>query len=67
MGIDFHNKDNQTTYTTRQADHSWMEAMKDLVPIMNISKATDIGCGGGIYSKALADMGVSSIIGVDFS
>ncbi|MGE7926553.1 class I SAM-dependent methyltransferase [Lysinibacillus xylanilyticus] len=67
MGIDFHNMDNQTTYTTRQADHSWMEAMKDLVPIMNISKAADIGCGGGIYSKALADMGVSSVIGVDFS
>ncbi|MFJ7886584.1 class I SAM-dependent methyltransferase [Lysinibacillus xylanilyticus] len=67
MGIDFHDKDNQTTYTTRQADHSWMEAMKDLVPIMDISKATDIGCGGGIYSKALADLGVSSIIGVDFS
>lgn len=67
MGIDFHNKDNQTTYTTRQADHSWMEAMKELVPIKNTSKAADIGCGGGIYSKALADMGVASVIGVDFS
>jgi len=67
MGIDFHNKDNQTTYTTRQADHSWMEAMKELVPIINTSKAADIGCGGGIYSKALADMGVPSVIGVDFS
>ncbi|MEY9978975.1 class I SAM-dependent methyltransferase [Lysinibacillus sp. RC79] len=67
MGIDFHNKDNQTTYTTRQADHSWMEAMKVLVPITNTSKAADIGCGGGIYSKALADMGVLSVVGVDFS
>ncbi|MFE3577349.1 class I SAM-dependent methyltransferase [Lysinibacillus sp. NPDC059133] len=67
MGIDFHNKDNQTTYTTRNADHSWIETMKELVPIMNISKAADIGCGGGIYSKALADMGVTSVIGVDFS
>ncbi|MGE7674174.1 class I SAM-dependent methyltransferase [Lysinibacillus sp. NPDC094403] len=67
MGIDFHKKDNQTTYTTRQADHTWMEAMKELVPSMNTSKATDIGCGGGIYAKALADMGVPSVIGVDFS
>ncbi|MFB7158824.1 class I SAM-dependent methyltransferase [Lysinibacillus sp. NPDC056232] len=67
MGIDFHNKDNQTTYTTRHADHSWMEIMKELVPIMNTFKAADIGCGGGIYAKALADMGVTSVIGVDFS
>ncbi|WP_285396235.1 class I SAM-dependent methyltransferase [Lysinibacillus sp. fls2-241-R2A-57] len=67
MGIDFHNKGNQTSYTTRHADRSWVELMKELVPVMNISKAADIGCGGGIYSKALADMGVPSVIGVDFS
>lgn len=67
MGIDFHKKDNQTTYTTRHADHSWIETMKELVPITSINKAADIGCGGGIYAKALADMGVTSVIGVDFS
>lgn len=67
MGIDFHNKGNQTSYTTRHADRSWVELMKELVPVMNISKAADIGCGGGIYSKALADMGVLTVIGVDFS
>ncbi|MCL1694581.1 class I SAM-dependent methyltransferase [Lysinibacillus sp. BPa_S21] len=67
MGIDFHNKENQTTYTTRHADQSWVEAMKELVPSMTTSKATDIGCGGGIYAKALADMGVPSVIVVDFS
>jgi len=67
MGIDFHNKGNQTSYTTRRADNSWMETLKELVPITSISKAADIGCGGGIYSKALADMGIPSVIGVDFS
>lgn len=33
----------------------------------NISYALDIGCGGGIYSKALSEMGAASVTGVDFS
>lgn len=67
MGIDFHSKKNGITYTTRKADNSWIKAINDLVPIENISKALDIGCGGGIYSKALSDMGVVSVKGIDFS
>ncbi|QGG51346.1 class I SAM-dependent methyltransferase [Lysinibacillus pakistanensis] len=67
MGIDFHNMNNQSTYTTRYADFSWMETIKKLVPLVNISRAADIGCGGGIYSKALVELGVASVIGVDFS
>jgi ubiquinone/menaquinone biosynthesis C-methylase UbiE len=67
LGIDFHHEKNSNSYTTRYADHSWINAMKDLVPFEQISKAVDIGCGGGIYSKALLDMGVNSITGVDFS
>lgn len=67
MGIDFHNQKNRDTYTTRNADDSWMNAIKDLVPIEDISRALDIGCGGGIYSKALYEMGISSVTGVDFS
>jgi len=67
VGIDFHSEKNRITYTTRKADNSWVEAIKNLVPIKNISKAVDIGCGGGIYSKALSDMGVTSVTGVDFS
>ncbi|GIN72763.1 SAM-dependent methyltransferase [Bacillus sp. J14TS2] len=67
MGINFHNKKNQRTYTTRNADQSWIEAINNLVPIEDISRALDIGCGGGIYSKALSDMGVTSVTGVDFS
>lgn len=67
MGIDFHSQENRVTYTTRTADHSWIKAIKDLVPINSITKAVDIGCGGGIYSKALSDMGVPMVTGVDFS
>ncbi|MEK4201447.1 class I SAM-dependent methyltransferase [Cytobacillus sp. FSL K6-0265] len=67
MGIDFHNKGNRDTYTTRRADDSWMEVIHNLVPIENISNALDVGCGGGIYSKAMADMGIDSVTGIDFS
>lgn len=67
MGIDFHNEKSRNTYTTRKADDSWVDVITDLVPLDNISKALDIGCGGGIYSKALAEMGVASVTGVDFS
>jgi len=67
MGIDFHNEKNRKTYTTRKANETWINAMKDLVQFDQISKALDIGCGGGIYSQALADLGVDSVIGIDFS
>ncbi|MBS4203645.1 class I SAM-dependent methyltransferase [Lederbergia citrea] len=67
MGINFHSEKNRITYTTRNADNSWIKAIKDLVPIESNFKALDIGCGGGIYSKSLSDMGVASVTGVDFS
>ncbi|SES28556.1 Ubiquinone/menaquinone biosynthesis C-methylase UbiE [Gracilibacillus ureilyticus] len=67
MGMDFHSETNRTMYTTRKADTTWVEAIKNLVPVDNISKAVDIGCGGGIYSKALSDMGIESVTGIDFS
>ena len=67
MGMDFHSHSNRSTYTTRNADNSWVEAIKSLVHMEDISKAVDIGCGGGIYSKALSDMGASSVTAVDFS
>lgn len=41
--------------------------VKDLVQFDKSLKALDIGCGGGIYSKVLAEMGLASITGIDFS
>ena len=67
MGIDFHNEKNRHTYSTREADDSWVKVITDLVQFDNISKALDIGCGGGIYSKALSDLGALNVTGVDFS
>lgn len=65
--MDFHNSNNSKTYATREADVSWYEAMQAILPLHDISTALDIGCGGGIYTKALADMGIKTVIGVDFS
>ncbi|MFC7686543.1 class I SAM-dependent methyltransferase [Ureibacillus sp. GCM10028918] len=67
MGINFHSEENKKSYTTRIADSSWREAIKDHVPLETIFNALDIGCGGGIYSKALSDLGVTHVVGVDFS
>ncbi|UTR10751.1 class I SAM-dependent methyltransferase [Evansella sp. LMS18] len=67
MGIDFHHKENRDAYTSRRADETWLEAVKELVPVGTINKALDVGCGGGIYSKALAELGINSITGIDFS
>lgn len=67
MGIDFHSEKARNAYTTRKADNSWIDVITNLVAIEDISNALDIGCGGGIYSKALADLGISSVTGIDFS
>ncbi|WP_155590825.1 class I SAM-dependent methyltransferase [Lysinibacillus cavernae] len=67
MGIDFHNEHHRTSYTTRQADRSWKEALATHISFHHMERAVDIGCGGGIYAKALVDMGAASVIAVDFS
>ncbi|MUK89504.1 methyltransferase domain-containing protein [Ornithinibacillus sp. L9] len=67
MGMNFHHQQNRITYSSRTADPSWKSAMQQLVSINNVSRAADIGCGGGIYSKALLDMGIPSATAIDFS
>lgn len=67
MGIDFHSPDERCTYATRQASNTWMQALEKLVPMKNIHAAADVGCGGGIYSRALSEMGISRVVGIDFS
>jgi ubiquinone/menaquinone biosynthesis C-methylase UbiE len=66
MTINFHDKKNKLTYATREADFSWKELIKQYMNRDYIT-ALDIGCGGGIYSKALSQMGVRNVIGMDFS
>ena len=66
MPINFHAEENRHTYATRQADPSWVAAIKSIVHVKG-KHVLDIGCGGGIYSKALADMGAAHVTCLDFS
>ncbi|MGY0691845.1 class I SAM-dependent methyltransferase [Virgibacillus sp. FSP13] len=67
MGINFHDEKNQHSYVTRKADDTWLSAVKTIIQGRKINKAVDIGTGGGIYAKALANIGIPFITGIDFS
>ena len=66
MPINFHADNNRFNYAARQADAFWMAAISEIIDVRG-KKVADIGCGGGIYAKALAEMGAASVTGVDFS
>ena len=66
MPINFHDPENKLTYSTREADRGWKEFFAGLLN-NDIQHAVDIGCGGGIYSKALFQAGIPAVTGVDFS
>lgn len=57
MPIDFHDPNNRWTYTTREADETWSALIRANVDVAK-KRIADIGCGGGIYTKALASMGL---------
>jgi ubiquinone/menaquinone biosynthesis C-methylase UbiE len=66
MAIDFHAKANRGTYASRQADAGWADAIRLIVEPAGKSIA-DVGCGGGIYSRAWHGLGARTVTGVDFS
>lgn len=66
MSIDFHSKQNRSSYATRKADDSWVQTIKAIYDVTG-KNVLDIGCGGGIYTKALIKMGGSDVTGLDFS
>lgn len=66
MPINFHDEQNRETYATRKADPSWTSAITEHVEVSH-KRIADIGCGGGIYTKALIEMGAAHVTGVDFS
>ncbi|PAD35516.1 class I SAM-dependent methyltransferase [Terribacillus saccharophilus] len=65
--MDFHHTKNKWSYTQRNANATWIRTYTSLIENHPIEQALDIGCGGGIYTKALAEMGIPSVIGVDSS
>jgi ubiquinone/menaquinone biosynthesis C-methylase UbiE len=66
MAIDFHAEKNRFSYAKRNVDVSWTAMIEQLVDVRG-KHAVDIGCGGGIYTRALAQMGAAQVTGVDFS
>lgn len=66
MPIDFHAKQNRFSYATRGADARWKSLIQKIVDVRD-KEVVDVGCGGGIYTLALAKMGTAHVTGVDFS
>ncbi len=66
MPINFHNKKHRFEYTERYADSSWRERMLRLLDPKG-KHVLDIGCGGGIYTRAWAQLEALSVLGIDFS
>lgn len=64
--MDFHAEENKTSYTGRGASDEWRECVSGLVDVRG-KIAADIGCGGGIYSRALVELGAAHVSAVDFS
>jgi ubiquinone/menaquinone biosynthesis C-methylase UbiE len=64
--IDFHDTANRSTYSGRQADASWREAVRQLVDPTGAT-IVDIGCGGGTYTRVWSELGAATVTGVDFS
>ncbi|WP_442601044.1 class I SAM-dependent methyltransferase [Paenibacillus sp. KN14-4R] len=62
----FHESNQQMSYASRTADTGWIEWVKAHVRIKG-ARVLDLGCGGGIYTKALADLGARELVGMDFS
>ncbi|GEP58794.1 class I SAM-dependent methyltransferase [Reyranella soli] len=66
MAIDFHSQANRGTYASRHADDGWKAAIQRIVEPSG-RRVADIGCGGGIYSRAWHELGARTVTGVDFS
>lgn len=64
--IDFHAQQNRYTYASREAHADWASAIHSIVDSTG-KRVADVGCGGGIYSAAWADLGAAEVIGIDFS
>jgi ubiquinone/menaquinone biosynthesis C-methylase UbiE len=66
MPIDFRDPANRRTYSDREVDASWREAVGGLVDPVG-ANVVDIGCGGGTYLRAWHDLGAATVTGVDSS
>ncbi len=66
MAMDFHSANSRHVYADRHAHTSWADHLSRCVDFRG-KQVVDIGCGGGIYSRALADLGAAHVFGIDSS
>lgn len=66
MSMDFHKETNQYSYTSREADQNWIDHLLKYI-LIDDKDVLDIGCGGGIYSKALSLAGAKTVTAMDYS
>ncbi|OZI26451.1 SAM-dependent methyltransferase [Bordetella genomosp. 9] len=66
MSIDFHSEAVKDTYANRDAHADWTQAIEGLLQPTG-KRVVDVGCGGGIYTLAWANLGAAHVTGVDFS
>ena len=66
MPIDFRDPANRRTYSDREADASWRDAVLALVDPAG-AHVVDVGCGGGTYLRAWHDLGAARVTGIDSS
>lgn len=64
--IDFEDPKNRDTYVGRTADPAWVDLYDRLIQPRGVSVA-DVGCGGGIYTKAIACLQPELVLGIDSS
>jgi SAM-dependent methyltransferase len=64
--IDFHDGANRRSYSGREADASWGEAVVRLVD-PDGADVVDVGCGGGVYTRAWHELGAGTVTGVESS
>jgi ubiquinone/menaquinone biosynthesis C-methylase UbiE len=66
MAIDFHSWANRRSYASRRTDTGWKQAIRRIAEPSG-KRVADIGCGGGIYSRAWHELGARTVTGIDFS
>ncbi|MDP4145319.1 MAG: class I SAM-dependent methyltransferase [Bacillota bacterium] len=66
MAIDFQDGKNRCLYAARKADRDWKALIKEYVQVEG-KDVLDLGCGGGIYSQALSELGAKSVTAMDYS
>lgn len=64
--VNFHDDANSEMYALREASLGWRITVTALCDPAG-KRVIDVGCGGGIYSRALSEMGAASVVAVDFS